>query len=186
MPLSFQKLVSRKEFKFTSSEENSELPKLVLALTPTKEDQNNYSVYNLKEPDDWHLIFHQTAAHACHHHYLQVKYLDPTKLGYKLMIELDNKYELSCAGQMGVSLNELNEYNNTLNNYKLTCNTSYSAFEEAIYPIDITKESLALLTDTVLPEDLNDFIDFGDAGGFTRMCGIFNRWNLFVLGHNCD
>lgn len=165
------------------------LPQLVLA---TRDINMNFS-----SAREWLAIEHQTAGHACHHHQIIATLLEPRdEQIVKNMEELCNKWLGSNAGIFGVTLNELFEYRTDLTRLfgkQVDCNTSHENFEEAIYPIDCSSEALRVLAEDDLPYDLDELIDWGQAYTeekrkqlLNKFVGGLSRWELLILGENCD
>lgn len=165
--------------------DDDELPKLVLALVVYNIPTPNY-VYKFTEPNKWLQISHQTAGHGCHQHKLWVRKLQPkTSTISKNIKVLNDRWLDSDCGIFGVSLTEANNYNEDLQRlFGVHCNHQWSMFEEGIYPIDCTEEHLKAMTDTKLPKDLDDMLIFSSS--ISKLCGSINRWNLLILGQNCD
>ena len=155
------------------------LPQLVLAV-------NYYDADKIKFATDrkWLRIAHQTAGHGCHQHYLVGTILTMTPLAKELARILNMTWLESDCGVFGVSMNELENYRTQLRGYGLDCNFAYPKFEEAIYPVDCTGDALQKLAKDKLPKDLDTLIEF--EGGIDKMCGMIGRWELFILGENCD
>jgi hypothetical protein len=178
--------------EFKSPEElNLKLPLLILAIEvplyeteKPKEEAIKDRCYNFKGPERWIMLAHQTAGHACHHHYFYASVLKPTPEAKVLMCELEKHWYESDCGMFNVSLDEVLEYRKQLLEFGVDCNSSYRDFEEGIYPIDCESKNLKLLCEDELPEDLNEFIEWED--DWDRLIGIIGRWKLFILGENCD
>lgn len=155
-----------------------ELPQLVLAV----HDIDNH--YKFKATKKWLKIAHQTAGHGCNQHYMIATILNPTKTAKKLMKELNNIWLDSDCGVFGVELDSIKFYREKLLSYNLDCNNSYHNFEEGIYPIDFTNETLRKLTNDSFPTDLDNLIKFDTK--ISKFCGSINRFHLYILGENCD
>lgn len=155
---------------------DNELPKLVLALNEE---------YQLKDKNGWIYVSHQTAGHGCHHHHMLAKILTPKKKVSANMRNLSEKWFESDAGMFEVSLDNILEYRKDLKKmFRVDCNNSYMGFEEGIYPIDCTKKNLSKMCKDDLPEDLDDLISWKNkTDSFFHLLG---RWNLYILGENCD
>lgn len=145
------------------------------------------NLYNFTD-DCFGPVEHQVAGYACHQK--TIKYaigLEPkNKEIVDMMLFLNSHYLESNIGWLGTSLEESVTYSKVLKMHHpdLSCNRSYSELEEGFYPIDCTPESLAALTSDVLPDKLDDFIMFPDS--MSEMIGMFFRWNIAILGENCD
>lgn len=160
---------------------DKELPLLVLGIYVYHKYNERYKMVSR----EWKKIAHQTAGNACHAHYIIGTILEP-KPELKSKIEMINDCWLdSNCGVFGVSLDEILKYRQQLKDlFGVDCNSSYDKFEEGIYPIDCDKECLEAMTDEELPENLDTFIDFEKPSD--KMLGCINRWDLFILGKNCD
>jgi len=55
---------------------------------------------------------------------------------------------------------------------------------EGVYPFDTTVESLRLLTDYPIPDDLDELLVF--KSDLDKVFGIVGRWQAYILGENCD
>jgi hypothetical protein len=157
--------------------EDKDLPKLVLAL------HDNYRTNSSRQ---WRYIAHQTAGHACHQHYMKAIILKPKKQVMVAMKEIDKHWLDSDAGMVGYpTLDELLKYRKQLKNLlDVDCNISYDKFEEGIYPIDCTGENLKKLCTDKLPKSLDDLVKFRAKIDWLFCC--IGRWNLYILGNNCD
>lgn len=168
----------REDFKYIQNDE----PLLVLAV---KVNPDYYGEYKFTNKRDFVKIAHQTAGIGCHQHYMVGTILKPKWHILANMQTLTAKWLDSCAGVMGVHLNDVVAYREDLKRFfQMDCNLSYRDFEEAIYPIDCTTENLKVLTDEQLPENLDDLIVFSD--DMQRFIGSIGRWSLYILGPNCD
>ena len=175
------------KFKF-NDELGLDLPLLVLAVKCHPEWGSKSCVgvprHEFKPGRTFVDLQHQTSGHACHQVYLQATILKPREPEKLRLIE--SKWLDSDAGCFGVGLDTILEYRAQLKElYGLDCNGCYQDFEEGVYPIDCSPEALKKLCEDEFPEDLDDLIKFGD-GPFERMCGCIGRWNIYVLGENCD
>ena len=158
--------------------EDYKLPILVLAT--------KYP-YKFKKTRKFISIAHQTAGHGCHQHYMMGTVLVPKRDVFKKMRLIDEEWLNSDCGIFSTSLDSILLYREHLDEYlNVDSNLSYMDFEEGIYPIDCTRENIKKLTDEKLPEDLDDLIQWKDISSWERFCGIVDRWNLFILGRNCD
>ena len=174
--------IDLKEFKYLE-DYDLEVPSLVLAVVAKRGD---YKIdYEFKDGRKFFKLVHQCSGLACNHLYIYATMLEPTDVSVKIMKRLDRMYLDSNLGVLGnPSIDELVEYRDFLKDFGLDCNYSYSDFMEAVYPIDLSAESLKIVCKDQLPEDLDDLIDFKD--NWHKFCGIIGRWNLFILGNNCD
>ncbi len=64
------------------------------------------------------------------------------------------------------------------------CDQSYAWFNEAIYPIDCSRELLARICTDTLPNTFGDY--FEDTGYPYYMLDGFDRAELYILGANSD
>jgi hypothetical protein len=167
------------------------MPQLVLGIEipgSCFDDEPGWSChqYDLKSDRNWVKIAHQTAGLACHQHWMIGTFLKPKSVELlQNMQKLSDKWLDSNAGVFGLSLAEANEYDGDLKYlFGVGCNRSWKDMEEAFYPIDCTPENIAAMTDEVLPNDLDELIEWGS--GWERAIGCVNRWRLFVLGLNSD
>jgi hypothetical protein len=159
-----------------------DMPALALCLKP-----NSAQWEWLTETRQWHPLQMQTAGHACQQHQFLATILEPKSVAVlRAMQRLEDKWYGMNVGMWGeASLDILLEYRQSLDQeLGVDCNWSYVDFEEALYPIDATKEHLEKLCTDQLPEDLDDLITW--PSDFQRFVGAMNRWHLFVLGRNSD
>ncbi len=156
-------------------------PRLVLAI----KDHGYEPRFTFKAGREWHRILHQTAGLGCHHVRMWCTFLSPKPSIIPILSEINKTWLDSNAGVLDVRLDDVLKYR-TLINEKLgaDCNVSYPDFEEAIYPIDCTVETIRALCEDDLPDDLNDLLHFDN--NFSSMLGFAKRWNLYILGENCD
>lgn len=167
------------EFKYIQKDFE---PLLVLGI---KMDPNNIEHYKFKPGKNFINIAHQTGGLSCHQHYMVGIVLKPKWHILVNMQSLVNKWLDTNVGVFGAQLNDVVEYREDLKRFfQMDCNESYTDFQEAIYPIDCTHDNLRQLTDDTLPDHLDDLIQFEDA--FQSFVGSVNRWNLYILGPNCD
>lgn len=159
------------------------LPQLVLGI---KHWHDYRRKFNFKEPEKWLHIEHQTAGHGCHHHQITGRLLTPTPQMQIFMYETDKNWLDSCVGVWGVHLDDILEYRKQLQTQGLDCGESYPSFEEGIYPIDCSVEIVRKVCTDEIPDDLDDFIEWGENPGFEKIAGSVGRWGLFILGENCD
>lgn len=158
------------------NEDESAEPWLVLALDGDRD-------YNFAPGLNWQHINHQTAGTACHHwklHAVRLVPKDDTVRAWMRRIA-DHWF---ANGWLRVSLDELVAYRKQLREMGCDCNLSYPDFEEAIYPIDCTKEALTKLCSESLPDDLDTLVIWKNP--IDKMCGMIGRWKLFILGPNSD
>jgi hypothetical protein len=138
-----------------------------------------------KEPKKWVHLFHQTAGYACHHHYMEARFLAPTKKIGALMEELKEAYNDSCI--TNPTLETANEYEAVLKKYGLSANRTAFDLEEGFYPIDI--EYLPKVTGEKFPKNLMDLCkEIPKEGKTARRLGLFGwrHFGLAILGPNCD
>ena len=161
----------------------SELPKLILGLkiNPAYSYEEEYK---FKSDKEWTKIAHQAAGHACHQHYFIATILTPKPELINKIKDICDEYLDSDIGCFGVNIHELNSYVDLLkSNLDVDCEWSYTAFEEALYPIDYKKETISKLTVDILPDDLNNLVEWEE--GFQKSIGCVNRWGIYILGQNC-
>lgn len=183
-PVEGRLILHKKDFKFI---EEDLLPVLVLGVSPcfgSSEPDKSEEWFYFKNPDDWRPIAHQTAGHACHHHYMIGRVLKPRNGDVERnMDRLSRKWLDSCAGMSGVGLDTVLEYRADLERlFQVDCKWTYPDFEEGLAPIDI--EGLKKMTSEDLPEKLDDLIVFDDDKW--RIYGCIGRWRLWILMNNCD
>lgn len=178
--------VNNSDWEWAEDIEGETMPILVLGMKCHEwEIEKGKTKYNFNDGRKWRKIEHQTAGNACHHHYILGTIIEPKSNVFKNMVELSGKWIGTNCGVFGVSLNTVLEYREDLKNlFDVDCNGCYDNFEEAIYPIDCTRENLKNMTDTVFPEDLNNLISWEDE--LSKFCGCVGRWNLWILGANSD
>ena len=164
------------------------LPQLVLGIPVDPDSLGKEARYPFRLPKfqpgrDWLKIAHQTGGHACHQHYLVGTILQPKSVEVlQKLTRLQQKWLGTDCGCFGVALDDLYTYRKDLNEMGLDCQSCYRDFEEGFFPVDSV--GLPLLTNDVLPKDLDELIDF--ESGFDRMCGCIGRWHLQLLGENGD
>jgi len=164
--------------------EDSELPKLILGIkiNPKYSYQEEYK---FKSDKDWIRIGHQSAGHACHQQYFIATILAPKSELTNKIKDICDEYIDSDIGCLGVNIHELNSYVDLLkSNLDVDCNWSYTNFEEAIYPIDYSKENLDKLTNDIFPDNLDDLIEWKEVR--QQSIGCIHRWGIYILGKNCD
>ena len=153
------------------------LPVLVLA------SQSSYGVP--RDPEQWTEISHQGGGYACAQFKRDCIVLPIREEMLPRIRELTEKWLDSCVGGLGnPALRDVNEYSADLQKLDLTCETCYSNLMEGVYPFDATVESLRRVTSAAIPDSLDDLLVFESE--FTRMFGIVNRWEAYILGENCD
>lgn len=170
-----------KEFEYLS---DLEIPSLVLGIDIHRDFPRKY---NPKHKFKFKKIAHQTAGHACNQHYVFGLVLDPKPSVKKAMIEISEDWLDSDAGVFGVSLIEILKYREQLNSkLKVDCNRDYQDFEEGIYPIDYSRENLRKLVKSIgdIPEQLDDMLKWDST--LDKIAGSIGRWQIFILGPNCD
>ncbi|MBD3249637.1 hypothetical protein GF336_06345 [Candidatus Woesearchaeota archaeon] len=156
---------------------DSDLPKLVLAV---------HDSYNFRKKEDWKYVVHQTAGHGCHNIYMLAREIRPRKNIKEKIQEISDTWLDSCWGMSrSPMLDDLLEYRKQLNNLLgVDCSFSYNRLEEGIYPIDCDEKSIKKLTSEKLPKDLDNLIGWKD--NLEKCMGIIGRWNIYILGENCD
>lgn len=148
----------------------SYLPALVLATNKR---------YNFREREKWMAIEHKTAGVRCHLHHMMGRVLRPGRGVLDGMRRLS--YGWLETGAAGVNLDRINEYRRHLNEILgVDCNESYGDFEEAIYPIDCSPETIRALAADDVPDDLDDLIVHPD------IPLPHAYWKLYILGPNSD
>lgn len=161
-----------------------DLPLMILGIRARSLDDDKER-YNFKEGREFINLAHQTAGHSCSQLYFNATILEPTEVGLKLMMKVNRRYLDSEIGWFGgPTLEQANEYKEILNRFGVDCNCSYLDLTEAAYPIDLKPEYLKILCKDQLPEDLDSLIEFKTP--LDRALGCLNRWDLFILGDNCD
>ena len=161
------------------------LPKLVLAIVCRQAVDGTMAKYNFKHNKRWKMVAHQTAGLACHQVYMYATELKPKEKFVTGIEDLTNYWLDSNVGVFGATLEELNTYNHQLKEaFDVDCNFSHGYFEEAIYPIDYTSENIKKLTNAKLPKQLDDLVEW--ESDLDKVFGGIGRWNLFILGENCD
>jgi len=169
------------DFKYISEKE---MPLLVLGIDIHRDYPRKY---NPKYKFKFKKIAHQTSGHACNQHYIFGLTIDPKPSVKKSMVEISEDWLDSDAGVFGVSLTEILRYREQLNSkLKVDCNRDYKDFEEGIYPIDYSRETLIRISSSVgnIPENPDDMIKWDS--GLGRIAGSIGRWQIFILGPNCD
>ena len=171
------------EFKYAKDDE---LPMLFLGMR-IESDYEMRDKSFLRHPVlKWRRICHQTAGIGCHQHYLWGARLPPrnTSVERKMRV-LSDKWLDSNVGAFGASLDDVNDYRNDARSlFGVDCNHEYMHFEEGIYPLECTGQSIARMTSVELPESLDSLLRFKSRMGV--MFGMIGRWKLYVLGQNCD
>lgn len=161
----------------TTWDNSVKLPMLVLTT--------NSPYGSFRDPDAWCSITHQGGGHACIQFQRDCIVLPIKESAYRGIRELTDKWIDSCVGLLGgPTLSTANEYSNDLKMIGLGCEYSYRGMMEAVYPFDTTPESLRLLTDHPIPDDLDDFLLF--KSDLEKVFGIVGRWQAYILGQNCD
>lgn len=114
--------------------------------------------------------------------------LTPTAEVAAGMIRLEAEWYASNVGWFhGPTLTVAREYRDSLKKFlgeAFDCDHSYRYFNEAIYPIDCSRELLSRISIDDLPESFGDFFEDKE-WPFTRLGG-FERAELYVLGANSD
>lgn len=156
-------------------------PRLVLAI----KDRGTDSLFTFREGREWHRILHQTGGLCCNHARMWCTFLTTRPAVTPVVNEISARWLDSNAGAFGVRLDEILKYRKFINEkLGVDCNLSYSDFQEAIYPIDCTIQTIRALCEDDLPSDLNDLLHFDN--NFSSMLGFTSRWNIYILGENCD
>lgn len=165
--------------------EDAKFPMLVIGLNPYYIKEN---VCSFKDPSKWKLIETQHGGVACHHRIMYIYELS-VRPEVKPKIQALNDRFYDCGYRQ--SLQQINSYNDYLiQNLGVSCDYSYSSFEEALYPIDPSHENIVKLSNEVLPLDDFSKIDLDKLlifkTKFSQLIGILNRYDLFILGENSD
>jgi hypothetical protein len=170
-----------------------DLPRIILGIVPPDYAFEEKPKYTWKEPRFgrsriWQKIAHQTAGLSCHQRHIIGTILTPKSLEIETAVKsLCDKWLDSNMGCFGLGLAEANEYSNDLKRLfgkDVSCESSWRHLEEAWYPVDCTKDALSVLTSDILPENLDDLIEWGN--GWERAYGCINRWTLVFCGENSD
>jgi hypothetical protein len=137
-----------------------------------------------KDPDRWAELTHQGAGHACTN-FSRFCLLLPIRSEMLPRVKaLTQKWFSSDLGAFSVSLTSLNEYSKDLSGLGLSCDVSYSALMEGVYPFDTVPGALQSLTPVDLPADLDELLVSRD-DIFWKLRS-FDRWEAFILGENSD
>ena len=154
--------------------------KLPLLILTTNSPYGSY-----RDPDLWCNIEHQGGGYACTQFQRDCIILPIKDAAYRGIRELTDKWLDSCVGLLGgPKLSDANDYSNDLKRMGLSCEFSYRGMMEGVYPFDTSVESLRLLTDHPLPDDLDDLLVF--KSDLEKVFGIVGRWQAYILGENCD
>jgi hypothetical protein len=176
--------MKREDFKYLDLDYDMPLPRLVLGIQAF-EDNGQFREYRFKPVRRFLPIAHQTAGHACYQHYLYGTILTPREHVAAAMQAINGHWLETDCGCFAVSLDEVLEYRSQLQSLlQADCNLSYRDFEEGIYPIDYTPQTLSSLQTDEFPADLDELIDW--ESDLDRAVGCIGRWQLFILGENCD
>ncbi len=176
--------MKREDFKYLDLDYGMPLPRLVLAIT-AYEYGGEFRDYRFKPVRMFLPIAHQTAGHGCHQHYLYGTVLTPREEVAAAMQVINDHWLDTDCGCLGVSLDEVLAYRQQLQTLlHADCNRTYRDFEEGIYPIDYTPQTLSSLQTDVFPPDLDELIEWKDR--LNRTAGLIGRWQVFILGENCD
>jgi hypothetical protein len=170
-------IMEKSQYKYPDTEMGLKFPLLVLAI--------HHSDHLPTLPDDFKPMMHQTGGIACHQHKFWGKVLDVRPTVKFRMEALGSRWYGSNAGVFGATLDELNRYREDIKElFGADCNYSYTAFEEGIYPLDVTPEILQELCDDNLPADLDKLIQWDTP--MQQFLGSMNRWKLYILVENSD
>jgi hypothetical protein len=176
--------MKREDFKYLDLDYGLPLPRLVLAITAS-EYRGEFRDYHFKPIRQFLPIAHQAAGHACHQHYLYGMVLTSRDNVSAAMQVINDHWLGTDCGCCGVSLEEVLEYRRQLQSLlRSDCNLRYRDFEEGIYPMDYTPQTLSSLQADEFPADLDELIEW--EGDFDRTAGCIGHWQLFILGENCD
>ena len=170
--------MNRDEFEYIP---DAELPVLVLAIDAERWGDSNPK---FRPGRRWEKIAHQCAGMLCNQRYFYATRLNPTKRVRLLMDEVDTLLFDSFLAQGLNNLTEVLRYRSKLREYGLDCHVSYTDLQEAVYPIDLNKDSIRTVTRDKLPEELDTLVVWETK--FDRIMGILGRWHLYILGQNSD
>ena len=166
----------REKYKFLDMDYDLKFPQLILAVADECEFTSDRIFISIQ---------HQTAGHACHQHYMSGTILTPKPSVQTAINTICDSWLDSDVGCFGVTFNNLTKYRQQLVDLlEVDCQWSYPQFEEAIYPVDCCKEYLDKLCEDKLPDELDDLIVW--KSDWDKVCGSINRWNLYLMGENCD
>lgn len=165
-----------------------ELPLLIVGIHQSEDYPMEFTPKK-KYKNRFVKLVHQTAGHGCHHDYIYGIVLKQREYIKKDIKALCDKYYESDLGCLYTPLSELANYNNTIcNNMYVDCNHSYHYLKEAIYPVDYHYETMEALVDPAdlktLPKEINHTLAFRSK--LDDIIGSIGRWNIFILGENCD
>ena len=166
-------------------------PRLLLGYRLTWQDaqaprESSPLSYPVKPERTWLKLDHQTAEVGCHHVYLYVTELEPKPHVLPILKELAEHYH-GALGWEPPSLDEANAYRAVLQaKLEVDCNRSYVELEEALYPIDPSKEHLARLSSDLPdePGDLSDWDNAPSAPLFRLRVGLHLRF--YLIAENSD
>lgn len=163
--------------RVTTRDDDIKLPMLVLTT------DSPYGSF--RDPAAWCNIEHQGGGYACMKFQKDCIILPINSTAYRGIRELTDKWLDSCVGLLGgPTLSVANDYSKDLQGLGLSCEISYHKMMEGVYPFDTSAESLRLLTDHPLPDDLDDLLVF--KSDLEKAFGIIGRWQAYILGDNCD
>ncbi|MCY3414764.1 MAG: hypothetical protein INQ03_24150 [Candidatus Heimdallarchaeota archaeon] len=150
-----------------------DLPQLVLGVT---------SEYTMKDEESWRYIQHQYGGMLCRQLYIKARILKPLDKYWDPIHRLEKKF-VDYFGNCH-TLNSIIEYREYINsNLNVDCNYDFWDFDEALYPIDCTKENVEILTGEII-KNFDDAIEFETE--MDRLVGCIGRWKLYILGFNSD
>jgi hypothetical protein len=176
--------MKREDFKYLEWDYGMPLPQLVLAIKAS-EYRGEFRAYDFKPVRKFLPIAHQTAGHGCHQHYLYGTVLIPRVDVAAAMQAINDHWLESDCGCLGVSLDEILVYRQQVQTLlHADCNRTYRDFEEGIYPVDYTPQTLSSLQTEEFPPDPDELIAWKDR--LDRTAGFIGRGQLFILGENCD
>lgn len=182
--------MKREDFDSDMDSENLIQPLLILGSVVYPHEFEGDSMSDPFEPkedfkDRWIRICWQGSGHGCSHTYIQGLLLEPNPETLNKMWKLSHDYVNSCLGAFGLSFNDISEYRGRIQkDFKADCQYSYRHLSEAVYPMDYDPEVLWRMTAGTFPKDPDDMINWKDALG--QLYGLIGRWNIFILGENCD
>lgn len=146
--------------------------------------------HQLVEGRTWHHIRHQCAGNACRQRDIMGTVLTPRGTVAMGLAQLAARWEGSLCGMWNLRLEDVVRYQGDLQALGLDCEEEFSDLLEGYYPIDMP-ESLTDIIEDDLPDDLDEMIAWenppnSSRGALERLFGAFRRWQLVLLGPNCD
>lgn len=164
-------------------------PRLVLGYEVSEAYLSMVQNHNVKPKYQqyWRRIAQQHSGMMCGHTYMLARLLTPTDAFEDFMYKVIGKHNFNSG------LKSVVEYSNTLKSFKgaeLSCETTYSKFDEAIYPIDFYESLLPLICKDKLRPSLkkweDQFVVEGRAGGLMSIFNGAHHMRLFIFSQNSD